>query len=280
MEYIELNFEIIPAQPFEDILTAELAELGFESFAVNDTGLLAYIQGPMFDSAKLDLLLQEFKEKDCTIRFSQKVIESQNWNATWEASFEPIDVDQSCRVRAPFHPKQKDSAYDIVIEPKMSFGTGHHETTFMMLSQLLQLPLENKSVLDMGCGTSVLAILAAMRNAHPVLAIDNDQWSYENSIENCALNNCSQIDIKLGDAALLKGLKFDYILANINRNILLNDMSHYINALEPKGELLMSGFFDVDAALLIDCAQKLGLNFVKKQTKNEWALLHFQNKFK
>jgi ribosomal protein L11 methyltransferase len=276
MDYIELNFKVKPALPFEDILTAELAELGFESFVSNENGLLAYIQYPAFDAKKLDELIADLQEKNCSVAFKQNVIKSQNWNASWESSFEPIDVLGQCRVRAPFHEKIASYSYDIVIEPKMSFGTGHHETTFMMLQQLLQLDLQNKAVLDMGCGTSVLAILAAKRKAKSVLAIDNDSWSYENSIENCVLNGCPEIEVKLGDAGLLKSNQFDLILANINRNILMQDMSIYSESLKEKGELFLSGFFDVDAELLIACAEKLKLKFKQKQSKNQWALLHFQ----
>lgn len=276
MDYIEVNFEIEPLHPFDDILTAELADVGFESFVNFDTGLQAFIQQGLFHSDKLNELITEYTERGCKISFKIKTIPAQNWNAAWESNFEPIDVDGICTVRAPFHTKIETAKYDIIIEPKMSFGTGHHETTFLMLQQLLEMDLKGKSLLDMGCGTSVLAILATKLNAKEVLAIDNDSWSYENSIENCALNNCSQIQVKLGDASLLGGLKFNVILANINRNILLNDMLHYYVALEEKGELLISGFFDVDAPLLIEHAQKLGFKLVKKLTKNNWALIGLQ----
>ena len=277
MDYIEINFVISPLHPYDDILTAELANIGFESFVATADGLQAYIQKDAFDLQQLDTLLDHYKKEDCKIGYQQILIPSQNWNATWESNFEPIDVDGICSVRAPFHPKQEGIKFDIIIEPKMSFGTGHHETTFMMLHQMLQLPIAGKSILDMGCGTSVLAILAAKLHAKSVLAIDNDVWSYENSIENCALNTYPEIEVKLGDAALLHDKKFDIILANINRNILLNDMSIYAAALQLDGKLLMSGFFAVDAPLIMECASKLGLKFIQQQTKNNWALLHFQN---
>ncbi|MBL0049882.1 MAG: 50S ribosomal protein L11 methyltransferase [Bacteroidetes bacterium] len=276
MDYIEVNFELVPLHPFDDILTAELAEVGFESFVNLDTGLQAFIQKGLFDAAKLAKLLAAYAERGCKISFTKKEIPAQNWNASWESNFEPIDVDGICTVRAPFHPKTATAKYDIIIEPKMSFGTGHHETTYLMLQQLLAMNIAGKSLLDMGCGTSVLAILAAKLTAKEVLAIDNDSWSYENSLENCALNSCPQICVKLGDAALLKGHKFNIILANINRNILLNDMFHYYAALEEKGELLISGFFDVDTPLLFEHAQKLGFHLVKKITKNNWALIGLQ----
>ncbi len=276
MDYIEFNFQLEPLHPFDDILTAELAELGFESFINLENGLQAFIPKDLFQVSQLLELVDTYQERSCKISYSQTNIPAQNWNATWESNFEPIDVDGICAVRAPFHAPIPFVKYDIVIEPKMSFGTGHHETTFLMLQQVLELDLAEKSILDMGCGTSVLAILAAKLAAKTILAIDNDTWSYENSLENCALNDCSRIQVKLGDAALLNELKFNFILANINRNILLQDMKHYTKALEEKGELLVSGFFDVDATLLMEEAKKLGLHFVKKLTKNNWALIRFQ----
>ena len=276
MDYIEINFEIEPLHPYDDILTAELAELGFESFVNSEKGLQAYIQHNLFDVTKFDTLLAHYKAHDCKLAYEQKLIPAQNWNATWESNFEPIEVNGVCRVRAPFHEKNSAFTYDIVIEPKMSFGTGHHETTFMMLQQLLSLDLKNKSLLDMGCGTSVLAILASKLQAKPVHAIDNDTWSYENSIENCERNNATEIVVKLGDASLLQEQQFNFILANINRNILLNDLPLYYNSLTSEGELLISGFFLVDCPLLIEATANLGLKKKHKLVKNNWALLHFK----
>ena len=276
MDYIEIDVSIEPLVPFSDILVAELADLGFESFVNSEKGLQAYIQHHLFDSEKVNSLLLQYNNDDCKISFQQKNIPAQNWNAQWESSFEPIEVDGECIVRAPFHSKPDNIKYDIVIEPKMSFGTGHHETTYLMLQQLLHLPLKNKSLLDMGCGTSVLAILAAQLGANPILAIDTDEWAYENSKENCALNECSQIVVKLGNSALLQGMRFNIILANINRNVLMNDMIHYYNSLEQDGELLISGFFDVDTKMLIEHAKKLGLKMKHQQSKNNWAIIHFQ----
>ena len=201
MDYIEIDVSIEPLVPFSDILVAELADLGFESFVNSERGLQAYIQHHLFDSEKVNSLLLQYNKDDCKISFQQKNIPAQNWNAQWESSFEPIEVDGECIVRAPFHSKPANIKYDIVIEPKMSFGTGHHETTYLMLQRLLHLPLKNKSLLDMGCGTSVLAILAAQLGANPILAIDTDEWAYENSKENCALNECSQIVVKLGNSS-------------------------------------------------------------------------------
>ena len=276
MDYIEVTFEITPLHPFDDILTTDLAGIGFESFINSENGLLAYIQENDFKAEKLKSLIQQYNNGECKITYEQKVIPSQNWNAAWESNFEPIEVDGICIVRAPFHQKNPSFKYDLLIEPKMSFGTGHHETTYLMLQQLLHLEVKNKAVLDMGCGTSVLALLAAKLEAKSILAIDNDSWSYENSLENCALNNCLGIEVKLGDASLLNGRSFDLILANINRNILMQDMAQYVAALNPKGELLISGFFDVDASSLIEHAKTLGLQLKQKLVKNSWALIHFQ----
>ena len=181
----------------------------------------------------------------------------------------------NCFIRAPFHeaPKQKD-VFDIVIEPKMAFGTGHHATTFLMIKRMLELKLENKNVLDMGCGTGVLAILAKMKHAGKVLAIDNDEWAYNNAVESCENNNVD-IEVKLGDAQLIKNSKFDVLIANINRNILVADMQYYVDALNNNGKLLMSGFFSVDEEIITKKATELGLKFSFSDTKDEWMMLEF-----
>lgn len=250
MNYINLSATIKPLEVGRDILVAELSEIGFESFVETENGLEAYIQSNQF---KLEAVknLRIINNSEFTVAYSTKTIEDQNWNEAWEKSFNPINVENRCYIRAKFHEKPTDIEFDIIIDPKMSFGTGHHETTYLMIKRLLALDVTNKKVLDMGCGTGVLAILAKMKNAKYIEAIDIDEWAYNNTIENIRNNNCKEIVVKQGGAELLKDNKFDVILANINRNILLKDMSKYAKSLSTNGDLLLSGFFNVDRNLLL-----------------------------
>ncbi len=274
--YKGYNFTISPLQPATEILIAELGAAGFESFVETDTGVNAYIQEKDWNSSILeDIYILDSDE--FTISYVHEKIEQVNWNEEWEKNFEPILVDQKCSVRAPFHEK-KDVAFDIVIEPKMSFGTGHHETTHMMIQHLLALDIKNKKVLDMGCGTGVLAILAEMRGAQPIDAIDIDNWCYLNTIENIERNNCKHITAYEGDVKLLNNKKYDFIIANINRNILLNDMHNYATCLTKGGDLLLSGFYNEDFDKINTACANLGLIFDKKITRNNWVAAHFKNK--
>jgi ribosomal protein L11 methyltransferase len=201
-------------------------------------------------------------------------IEQENWNATWEQNFNPILVGGVCAVRAPFHEKTE-VAYDIVIEPKMSFGTGHHETTHMMLQHILDHDFWGKAVLDMGSGTGVLAILAEKKGAKAVDAVDFDNWCYLNALENVERNNCKNIRVYEGDAALLKGKKYDIILANINRNILLEDLPHYVKCLNTNGLLFLSGFYKEDIIAISAKCGELGLKFEKNLEKNNWVAVKY-----
>ena len=273
MEYLEFKASIEPLEVGRDILIAELSEIGFESFVETKDGLEAYIQTQEFNEESVQNLYV-LKNDDFAINYSIKPIADQNWNAEWEKSFNPINVDNRCYIRAPFHNKLDNIEYDIVINPKMSFGTGHHETTYLMIKRLLQLEVEGKKVLDMGCGTGVLAILAKMKNSSLTKAIDIDEWAYNNSLENIRNNNCGEIEVKLGGAESIGICKFDVIMANINRNILLKDMSRYNNALLDKGELLLSGFFSSDEDMLIEETNSFGLKLNYKEVKNEWMMLH------
>ena len=269
MTYLEFQFTIDQVQPASDILVAELSELGFESFVEHETGLTAYIAESDFDKNNLGTIhilgSTEFK-----INWTSKLVKQQNWNAEWEKSFNPIVVDKRCMVRAPFH--QKTSVeYDIVIEPKMSFGTGHHETTHMMLSHILDNDFKNKKVLDMGCGTGVLAILAEMRGASNLEAIDIDNWCYLNSLENVGRNNCNKIEVFEGDSNLLSGKNYDIILANINRNILLEDIPIYASCLNKNGSLFLSGFYSGDLDMINEKCKAYNLQFEKNLEKNNWV---------
>ena len=211
-----------------------------------------------------------------TISHTIEEIDQVNWNEEWEKNFEPIDVDGICHVRAPFHPKTN-SEFDIIIEPKMSFGTGHHETTHMMIQHLLETDVTNLKTLDMGCGTAILAILAEMKGAKPIDAIDIDNWCYLNSIENAERNNCKEITVYEGDAALLKDKKYALIIANINRNILLNDMQQYVDCLNKNGILLLSGFYTEDIPVIDASCTDKGLTYVKKFERNNWTSLKYVN---
>ncbi|MFV8226776.1 50S ribosomal protein L11 methyltransferase [Christiangramia aquimixticola] len=271
--YIEFHFTIEPVQPASEILIAELGLLGFESFVENDDGITAYIPEEEYEE---DLLagVHILQSEDFKITYDQKEIERVNWNEEWEKNFQPILVDDLCSVRAPFHEKL-DVEYDIVIEPKMSFGTGHHATTHMMIQHILKNDWEGKSVLDMGCGTGVLAILAAMKGAKAVDAIDIDNWCYLNTLENIQRNDCEHINVEEGGAELLEGRSYDIILANINRNILLKDLPIYVDCLQPGGSLYLSGFYLEDKPILEKACEELGLKFENFFEKDNWVAVKF-----
>jgi ribosomal protein L11 methyltransferase len=271
--YIAYEFFVTPKNPAVEILIAELGHVGFESFVENDNGVTAYIQKQEWNLHILDDLYilgsHEFK-----IKYSHHEVVQTNWNKEWEKNFNPIQVDGLVSVRAPFH-ENPSLKFDIVIEPKMSFGTGHHETTHMMIQHLLALDLENKKVLDMGCGTGILAIFAEMKGAQPTDAIDIDSWCYQNSIENVQRNGCKHITVLEGDSSLLKGKKYDVIIANINRNILLSDMKIYTDCLTTNGVLLLSGFYKADIAIIEREVVKHGLVFDKMIQRNSWVALKY-----
>jgi ribosomal protein L11 methyltransferase len=271
--YIGYDFKVNPLQPGTEILIAELGYAGFESFVETEEGVIAYIQKDDWNEHILkDINILNSDEFKIEYTFSE--IEQINWNSEWEKNFDPIEVDGKCTVRAPFHPA-KNFEYEIVIEPKMSFGTGHHETTFMMLQFILENDFKNKTVLDMGCGTAVLAILAEMRGASKLDAIDIDEWCFENSMENIQRNDCKNISVYLGDASLLSDREYDVIIANINRNILLNDMQTYMESLNDVGELYLSGFYLEDLPIITETCNNLGFNFVENKEKNNWVAAKF-----
>lgn len=273
--YLGYHFTVEPRELGSEILVAELGELPFESFVESEFGVTAYIQKQLWNENILEDL-QILHSSEFVISYTVEEIEQVNWNEEWEKNFEAINVNGICHVRAPFHPKT-DAQFDIVIEPKMSFGTGHHETTHMMIQHLLEMDVAGMKTLDMGCGTAILAILAEMKGAKPIDAIDIDNWCYLNSIENAERNNCKNITVYEGDAALLKDKKYDLIIANINRNILLNDMQSYVDCLNPNGTILFSGFYQEDIPFIdASCVEK-GLTYVKKIERNNWVSLKYVN---
>lgn len=273
--YLGYHFTIEPKELGSEILVAELGELPFESFVESEFGVTAFIQKDLWTEAILEDVFV-LSSPQFIISYTIEEIEQVNWNEEWEKNFDPIDVDGKCHVRAPFHSKT-DAEFDIIIEPKMSFGTGHHETTHMMIQHLLDMEVNNMKTLDMGCGTAILAILAEMKGAKPIDAIDIDNWCYLNSIENAQRNNCTSITVYEGDASLLVNQKYDLIIANINRNILLNDMQRYVNCLNTKGVLLLSGFYEEDIPFIDASCKEIGLTFVNKLQRNNWVSLKYVN---
>jgi len=271
--YSEYTFTVTPRNPGTEILIAELDQVGFESFMENDTGVLAYIPSEEDHPAilsNINILNSIVFKVDYTV----KTIPQKDWNTQWEGQYTPIEIGDTCRIRASFHPK-KEVEYDIVINPKMAFGTGHHQTTHLMIQYILETSLENKTMLDMGCGTGVLSILASLKNAKSIDAVDIDRWSFKNTLENVDINNCQQISVYQGSARLLKGKQYDLIFANINRNILLNDMEAYARSLHKNGTLHLSGFYHKDLARIKAKAKTLDLRFKDYKKRDNWVAAAF-----
>jgi ribosomal protein L11 methyltransferase len=279
MNYYEITITFQEVFPWKDILVSQLADLGCESFTDGETEavLLAYIAENNFNEDEIKTFLEKY-HSEINIQYHISEIIQQNWNVLWEANYQPVMIAERCFIRAPFHESNPKAEYEIVIEPKMSFGTAHHETTALMIEFLLDEELQNKSVLDMGAGTGILAILSHLKGANPITAIDNDEWAYLNNIENNTRNNAEKIKVMLGDASLLSGNeKYDVIIANINRNILLNDLPFYVKVLKNNGVIFLSGFYlGEDLKLIIEKCSELGLSFVAVKEKNRWCALKFR----
>jgi ribosomal protein L11 methyltransferase len=271
MNYTEVIFEFSHLEPWREILIAYLAEEGFESFEDTDAGMKAYIPTTHFDEMKLK---QRCGDVQVDVSYSFKDIEDENWNEKWETNFQAVVIDKSCGIRASFH-DPLDVEHEVIITPKMSFGTGHHATTSGMMRQMLSVDFQRKRVLDMGCGTAVLAILAEKLGAKEVLAIDIEEWAFNNSKENMEVNGSKNIEVDQGGAEKIRGT-FDVILANINRNVLLQDMQLYGQHLKDGGTILFSGFYQEDLALIKDEASKHNLTFQSHQHKDNWVTAQFQ----
>ena len=273
MKYLEFTFHTTPCTEIvNDVLSAVLGEAGFESFVEQTDGIAAYIQKDLYNETVLKEVLANFPLPDTQVEYAYQEAEDKDWNEEWEKNFfQPIIIGHST-----FHRDIPQAEYDIVINPQMAFGTGHHETTSLIIGELLDNDLQGKSLLDMGCGTSILAILARMRGAAPCTAVDIDEWCVRNSLENIELNGVDRISVFQGDASLLKDQgPFDVIIANINRNILLNDMKRYVSCMHPGSELYMSGFYVDDIPVIQAEAEHNGLRFVHYKEKNRWAAVKF-----
>lgn len=279
MKYLEFSFHTTPCtEVVNDVLSAVLADAGFESFVEQPDGLLAYIQQSLYDEASVEAAISEFPIPDTAIEYSFVEAEDKDWNEEWEKNFfQPIVIGNRCVIHSTFHHDVPEAEYDIAINPQMAFGTGHHETTSLVIGEILDSNMDGKKVLDMGCGTSILAILARMKGAASCTAIDIDDWCVRNSIENIELNGVDEIEVCLGDASILadKG-PFDMVIANINRNILLADMQHYVARMNEGATLLMSGFYVDDIPLIKAEAERLGLTFNGYKEKNRWVVTSFK----
>ncbi len=276
MNYYELILSLTPNTEINrDVASAVLADIGFESFVETDRGIDAYIPESLYSEEALAETLQSLPLIDTHVQYHIEFIKEKDWNEEWEKNFfQPIYIDNKVVIHSSFHQDVPPAEYDIVIDPKMAFGTGHHQTTELMISYLADLEVHDKSFLDMGCGTAVLAILARMKGARPVTAIDNDEWAYRNALENIRLNNTPDIKVQLGDASLLGDEQYDFIFANINRNILLNDIHSYASCMSPGASLYMSGFYSEDMEAIIQEGAKSGLGFISYKTKDNWVALH------
>ena len=277
MDYNKLTINITPCEEWlRDVLSAQLGEIGFESFLETETGVEAFIPAANYHEDNLFEVIRSFEE-DFTFEVHREVIKSRNWNEVWEKNyFKPLVIKDECVVRAPFHTDYPKAKYEIIIEPNMAFGTGNHETTTMMIETILENDVHNKNVLDMGCGTGILGILASMKGAKKVTAIDIDEWSFKGANENAILNNIKNMTVKQGDAGLLGNEKFDIIFANIHKNVLLNDLPAYSKVLLSGGLLVMSGFYSEDIPDIKTKAENLGLKDNKFKSKNNWVAYAFK----
>lgn len=276
-DYYEYSFQLEPFEPWNEIITAYLADAGFESFVDEYPILKAYIPSENLIPEVIDSIILKLAAEEDLIecKYSYVEIKQQNWNALWESQFEPVYVNDQLLIKAPFHTDLNFNGLIVEIEPKMSFGTGHHQTTFLMCQEMMTMNLKGTSILDMGAGTGVLSILAEKLGADYIEAVEIESWSAENCAENATRNECSKIVSLFGDFDVVTNREFDVILANINKNVLKSHIAFYASKLKVKGQLLLSGFFTTDNEELIDLAEKEGLNFLKNEHKENWSMLKF-----
>ena len=271
--YRLFSFNVNPVKIGSEILIAELAELGFDSFEETAEGVDAYLLNDKWNK-KILSGLNILSNLAFDIKYSSKIIHQKNWNEIWESNFKPILINKYCGVRANFHPPLN-LKYELVITPKMSFGTGHHETTSMVMNYILNMNFKGLKVLDVGCGTGILSILSEKNGASSIDAIDVDKWCYENTIENSILNKCNFVRAFCGNITFFEQSKYDIILANINKNIIMNDISIYSKLLNPRGQLILSGFYVSDIIEIDNKAKSLKLEIVSEKVKNSWASIHY-----
>ncbi len=274
-DYIEVRFDLTPCSETEtDVLAALLCEIDYESFVPDESGLVAYVKKELFDELKIKTILTEFPF-DNDISYKYEIVEGQDWNSEWEKNyFKPIIVKDQCVIHSSFHKDIPSLPYDIVIDPKMAFGTGHHATTSLIIEQLLEMDLVDKSVVDMGTGTGILAILASKRGASQITAIEIDPMAHANGIDNLKINNAESINLILGDASSLNKVKnIDVFIANINRNIITQDISAYASTLHSGSVMLLSGFYESDIPVIMEYARPLGLTYHSHNVKNDWSCL-------
>ena len=275
MNYIEMSFILDGkiSDDFSEIIIAKLNEIEFESYLEEKDSVKAYIPEELFNSCLFDNVILDLKSL-FSFSMNRKIIKQENWNQEWENNFQPIKINKDCVIRADFHKITDKYKYNIIINPKMSFGTGHHETTFLMIKKILSLDVYKCSVLDIGCGTGILSILSSKKGASKIIGIDIDEWSYNNSLENSLLNNVYNVEFLLSEISSIN-TTFDFVFANINRNIILSQIQDYINCMNSESHLLLSGFFVRDVNDIVSSAQKLGLKLIDNQNKKKWTLLHF-----
>ena len=277
-DYTKIEFKVTPNEEVAtDVLAALLAEVGFESFVPNENGMEAYVPHNLYDDSAIAMIVESFPLEGYEITYSSEFIEGEDWNAEWEKNyFQPIVLGEDCVIHSTFHTDVPKARYDILIDPKMAFGTGYHQTTCHMLRAILASDMNGKSVLDMGCGTALLAILARKHGATDVVAIDIDEFAYENAKENVILNDTPDIEVRLGGAEAIKeDDSFDFVIANINRNILLADIKNYVRCMHPGSQIFISGFYTEDMDVLKEEAALHGLRYIDYAEDNRWAMMKF-----
>ncbi|RYM32742.1 50S ribosomal protein L11 methyltransferase [Brumimicrobium glaciale] len=273
MDYIQITLDIWPKQPWTEIITQELAGIDFDSFTEEDKLLQAYVSAENFNEKRFNALIEEYKSKDIKIAVKQDLIPSQNWNAVWESDYDPVTVDKSLLIRAPFHSEDKSFELSIEIQPQMSFGTGHHQTTYLLSKHLLAVEFKNKKVLDVGTGTGVLGIIASKLGAEKVFGTDIEEGAVENAIENCERNSTQNFTIIKGDIDLVPNEKYDIVIANINKNVLKRHMEEYAKLTKEDGLLFLSGFFETDISELSAHAALYKFETIETFTKETWAVI-------
>ncbi len=277
-DYTKVKFTVTPNEEVAtDVLAALLAEVGFESFVPEEGGMSAYVPQALHNEESIAAVVAEFPIEGFTITYESEFIEGEDWNAQWEKNyFQPIVLGEDCVIHSTFHTDVPKARYDILIDPKMAFGTGYHQTTCHMLRAILASDMEGKSVLDMGCGTALLAILARKHGATDVVAIDIDEFAYENAKENIVLNGTPDIEVRMGGAEAIKDSDcFDFVIANINRNILLMDMVNYVRCMHSGSQIFISGFYTEDMEVLKEEASRHGLRYLDYAENDRWAMMRF-----